>query len=274
MKLKGIVITTVLACLFSINATAVTPLDVKVNENYIKTSAPAFIDGGHSMVPLRSTCEALACNYIVWNDKDRKIDFGDNENDITVFAENNVALINSSNVKMEKPVYIIDDTAYIGARFLADALDAKISWNEKTHTVELFKNGITVRPELIDTSYTSDDMKWLAKIVHAEAQGESTEGKIAVANVVLNRTKSNLFPNNIYDVIFDTQFGVQFTPISNGAIYNEPSVHSYHAAKKALFGQNVAGESLYFCNPIISTNFWISANRPFYKTIGNHDFYL
>lgn len=99
-------------------------------------------------------------------------------------------------------------------------------------------------------------------------------GKIAVANVVLNRVKSPLFANNIYDVIFDRNYGVQFTPILNGTIYNTPLGDSVVAAKRALRGENYASESLYFLNPRIATSSWIINNRTFFRRIGNHDFYL
>ena len=100
------------------------------------------------------------------------------------------------------------------------------------------------------------------------------KGKIAVANVVLNRVQSNLYADNIYDVIFDTNYGVQFTPVLNGSIYNVPLGDSIIAAKRALNGESHAGKSLYFLNPKTAQSFWIVNNRIFYKSIGNHDFYL
>lgn len=100
------------------------------------------------------------------------------------------------------------------------------------------------------------------------------EGKIGVANVVLNRVNSPLFDDTVYQVIFDRKYGVQFTPTANGSIYHTPTGDSIIAAKRALLGENTAGESLYFLNPNISTSFWIMENRPFFRSIGNHDFYL
>ena len=120
----------------------------------------------------------------------------------------------------------------------------------------------------------NEHIYWLSRIINAESAGESMRGKVAVGNVVLNRVESHLYADNIYDVIFDTQYGVQFTPAANGTIYNEPSGDSIVAAKRAFLGEENVGNCLYFLNPRISTNFWIVNNRTFYKTIGNHDFYL
>ena len=124
------------------------------------------------------------------------------------------------------------------------------------------------------TTYSEEDVYWLSRIVHAEAEGESYEGKVAVADCVLNRVKSNDFPNSVYSVIFDRKYGVQYQPTANGRIYNTPGAESVNAAKAALGGYNNVGKSLYFYNPKKSTNNWIANNRPYYKSIGNHNFHI
>lgn len=42
----------------------------------------------------------------------------------------------------------------------------------------------------------------LTETIYYEARGEHDKGKRAVANVVLNRVKSNKFPNKICDVVY------------------------------------------------------------------------
>lgn len=119
-----------------------------------------------------------------------------------------------------------------------------------------------------------EDLYWLSRIVEAEAEGESYKGKIAVANCVLNRVKSPDYPSTVKAVIFDTKYGVQYTPTANGRIYNTPSADSINAAKDALSGVNVAGNSMFFYNPQKSPSSWIAANRTYFTTIGNHNFHL
>lgn len=122
-------------------------------------------------------------------------------------------------------------------------------------------------------SYDENDVYWLARIIEAEAGGESGEGKLAVANVVLNRVASGSYPDTIYDVIFDTKYGTQFEPTSNGAIYNTPSEESIEAAKRALSGENNIGGALYFFNPSLVDAVWIRTNCTYIQTIGCHNFY-
>ncbi len=121
--------------------------------------------------------------------------------------------------------------------------------------------------------YREDEVLWLARIIHAEAQGEPLLGQIGVGNVVLNRVKSGDFPNTIYGVIFDKKYGVQFSPTINGAIYNNPSYNATLAAKICLDGFDISDGALYFLQPHLSTSSWIPKNRPYAFTIGNHDFY-
>lgn len=260
--------------LISVGINAKTPLDIKVNGNYIKTGYQGFIESGNTLVPLRDMANVFGCDKIRWDGQEKKVTVEYNNQTLKVFAGTKNAKINEKSVLMPYKAVILNDKAYISVRFLCDFVGADVNWNKMTHTVEIKKDGLKIEDKYIENSYTTSDLEWLAKIVHAEAGGEPDNGKIAVANVVINRIKSNDFPNTIYDVVFDTKYGVQFTPVANGAIYNNPSVESYHAAKKAMFGNNVAGKSLYFCNPLISTNFWIQNNRTFYKQIGKHYFYL
>ncbi len=121
--------------------------------------------------------------------------------------------------------------------------------------------------------YREDEVLWLSRIISAEAKGESMQGKIAVGNVILNRMRSNQYPNTIYSVIFDKKYGVQFAPTSNGAIYSAPTADSIIAAKMCLEGYTVSNRILYFFNPRYASGTWVKNNREYAFTIGNHVFY-
>ena len=121
----------------------------------------------------------------------------------------------------------------------------------------------------ISSTYTEsyEDLYLLAQIIHAEAKGEPYEGKLAVGNVIHNRVKSEQFPNSIKGVIF--QKG-QFQPVMNGSIYNKPSEESIRAAMES-YHKNIVGPALYFYNPELSTDTWITT-RKVIKRIGSHVF--
>ncbi len=121
--------------------------------------------------------------------------------------------------------------------------------------------------------YDETDLYWLARIISAEARGESLTGQIAVGNVVLNRVRSKDFPNTVKAVIFDKKYGVQFSPVSSGTIYNPPTESAIRAAKICLEGYSLSTKMLYFYNPRTATSSWIGRTRPYIMTIGNHDFH-
>lgn len=121
--------------------------------------------------------------------------------------------------------------------------------------------------------YNSTDLYWLSRIISAEARGEPFRGQIAVGNVVLNRVRSSQFPNTVKGVIFDTKYGVQFSPVSSGTIYNTPTASAIQAAKICLEGYTLSSRMLYFYNPAIASSSWIGRTRPYIMTIGNHKFY-
>ena len=124
-----------------------------------------------------------------------------------------------------------------------------------------------------DNFYRADEVLWLSRIIHAESRGEPLLGQIAVGNVVLNRVRSSSYPNTIYGVIFDRKYGVQFSPVLDGTIYNTPCYNSTLAAKICLEGFDISGGALFFLRPELSTSSWIPNSRPYAFSIGKHDFY-
>ncbi len=102
-------------------------------------------------------------------------------------------------------------------------------------------------------NYTQDDLKLLACLVHAEAGTQSYEGKLAVANVVLNRVNSSKYGGTIKSVIYQAgQFSVAKSgslakQLANYDNYSSASQKlSIKAAKAALEGSNNIGSRLYF----------------------------
>lgn len=158
----------------------------------------------------------------------------------------------------------------IPASALAKAFGSTISYDEEARSLRFSSAGKPIEP----ADWTDDDLYWLSRIVNAEARGESLEGKIAVANVVLNRVRSKEFPESVKKVVFDTRFGVQFTPISDGSIYLAPSEESCLAARLALDGADVAGESLYFASNAAAKSCWAERNRTRFRKIDHQVFYL
>ena len=118
------------------------------------------------------------------------------------------------------------------------------------------------------SSVISADHRLLAKLVYAEARGESYKGQVAVAAVGLNRGKSASFPNTISGVIY--QSGA-FSCVSNGSSNKSPDNTAVRAALDALNGWDPTGGCLYYYNPRATSDKWIRT-RTVKTVIGNHMF--
>ncbi|MDD9268352.1 cell wall hydrolase [Paenibacillus sp. GCM10023248] len=108
----------------------------------------------------------------------------------------------------------------------------------------------------------------MARIIHAEARGESFLGQVAVGAVVLNRVQSEQFPDSILEVIHQPG---QFSAIDDGQFNLKPNSSAYNAAKAALNGSDPTAGALYYYNPAIAKASW-SLKRPAKVTIGHHVF--
>lgn len=118
---------------------------------------------------------------------------------------------------------------------------------------------------------TAQEKELLVRLVTAEARGESLEGQIAVAAVVINRVRSSKFPNSVWDVIHQSG---QFTPIEQDNLPRTVGETCVEAVERALRGEDPTGGALFFYNPTTSqaNDYW--ATKPVIKRIGNHNFTL
>ncbi|WP_339276566.1 cell wall hydrolase [Paenibacillus sp. FSL W8-0426] len=123
-------------------------------------------------------------------------------------------------------------------------------------------------------SYTVSDKELflLQKIVMAEAEGEPYEGKVAVANVVLNRLRSANFPDTIHKVIYQKS---QFSPVANGRLDRvTPNEECVRAVNAALNGtKEVPDNTYYFLSLTLADDLTVAKSQKKVKTIGNHTFY-
>ena len=204
MKKQWICLTVVL-CLLSLIGKAVpaaedisfdTPITMTVNGNLIKMDTKPFLHKGTTYVPIRFVGEALRADSVEW----------DSERDTAVIRQQDTVIelpknsgggyVNGRYVPVENGIKLVNDRIFVPVRFVSENMNCQVDWISETYTVNIKKAGITVPKPLVGTrNYTDDEIYWLSKIVHAESRGEPMEGKIAVANVVLNRVKSKDYPN-------------------------------------------------------------------------------
>lgn len=116
--------------------------------------------------------------------------------------------------------------------------------------------------------YSSSDVYLLAKVIAAEARGESYTGQVAVGAVVLNRVRHSSFPDSISGVVY--QSGA-FSAVRDSNWSVAPDATSQKAARDAINGWDPTGGAIYYYNPAKTSNRWIRS-RPVITTIGRHVF--
>lgn len=124
--------------------------------------------------------------------------------------------------------------------------DLNVSSSMENKVNELDARSITLAEN--PTLMSDEDYDTLLRIVEAEAGSEDIKGRVLVANVIMNRMKSDDFPNTVTEVVWDNSDGVpQFSPTYDGRI-NEVTVsdETKEAVKQALKGTDYSEGALFF----------------------------
>lgn len=96
----------------------------------------------------------------------------------------------------------------------------------------------TVAADPVDKFETAEKISaeydCLTQAVYYEAGSESSEGKLAVAEVILNRVADHRYPNSVCEVVFQgatRTTGCQFTFTCDGALARKPNPAKWEKAK-------------------------------------------
>ena len=128
-----------------------------------------------------------------------------------------------------------------------------------------------------NATYSDEEVYLTAQLVHHEAHNQAYNGKVAVAEVVLNRVQSSLFPDKVNDVIFQNG---QFSSLRRLKNIN-PTELELRIAYNVLNGSlRVLNDKdvMYFRNTKITNGISASTKKDWgnleYATyIGEHAFY-
>ncbi|WP_239590783.1 cell wall hydrolase [Vitreimonas flagellata] len=120
----------------------------------------------------------------------------------------------------------------------------------------------------------------LSQAIYYEARGETQRGQVAVAEVIMNRVRSNAYPNSICGVVFQGSHrstGCQFTFTCDGSLGQRPRGRAWDRAQRVA-----TAVMLGYTRPITqgATHYHTHAVNPVWNSglvetvnVGSHVFY-
>ena len=150
--------------------------------------------------------------------------------------------------------------------------------NNENDTLEYIDNLPNMVYYTTNGNYTEKDIYLLAQLISHEADGEGLNGWVAVGEVVMNRVRSELFPNTIEEVIFAQG---QFSN-SEKIRTIKPRQEIIDTAKEIVNGRMSVlnrEDALYFRNPLTTDGIKATepidwGNHKYLTCVGHHAFYL
>lgn len=167
---------------------------------------------------------------------------------------------------------------------IAAAPVSKLDRHGRADTSIVAKSDDEERPryaELIDPDNLSKEQRCLAEAVYFEARSEPEAGQAAVAQVVLNRMKSGLYPASICGVVYQNRhrhLACQFTFACEGKALRVNETDSWEMAKRVA--SEVLEGRTYLAEVGNSTHYHADYVKPYWArrlkkmdVIGRHIFY-
>lgn len=103
----------------------------------------------------------------------------------------------------------------------------------KAATVSKEKKTTSNQKSNSNKKYTDSELRYMTSIIYCEARGESYAGQKAVGIVVMNRVRSNKFPNSVKEVIYQSG---QFSPVRNGHLKKALKLYDKQMKKGEIEG--------------------------------------
>lgn len=131
------------------------------------------------------------------------------------------------------------------------------------------KSAISKKEDIYD--WSEEEEEYLARIAYSEAGNQGPDGMALVINVVINRVKSDKFPNTIKEVIEQKN---QFSPIVNGTFWSlTPSKMAWKSVARVKKGLDRSKGALYFVAHKATKSTWHKDNLTWLFKYIDHDFY-
>lgn len=154
-----------------------------LNINNIVFEKDFVVKNDRIHIPLRLVSENLGAD-VNWKGDTKEVEILNQGKKIVFYIDSKEYRIDDMVYTIDSPTFILDDTAYVPARALANAMDAKLEWNEKEFYCAI-NNGHEIDPTRdIDLSKDAKDLAIINKIRNVtDLEGYLKDGVMRVEEV-------------------------------------------------------------------------------------------
>lgn len=111
---------------------------VKLYVNGEASGSEPFVKKGNTYVPFRAIAEALDAE-VAWNPEQRSIIVTKDGVSIKLVVDSKTATVNGKQVSLDAPATVTQGSTYVPVRFISEALDATVKWEEESKTVVVYE---------------------------------------------------------------------------------------------------------------------------------------
>lgn len=134
MRKTAVVVMAFLMVLLTVSFAEAAPR-VVLNGKPLVFDVPPTMENGRTLVPLRTVFETLGAD-VVWDDATQTVTAQKGNTKITLTIDG-PALINGQPVALDVPARLIDGRTMVPLRFVSEAMDCKVNWDEDTETTTI-----------------------------------------------------------------------------------------------------------------------------------------
>lgn len=110
------------------------PVRVMVNNMFCDFSQPPVVENGRTLVPMRSIFEALGAE-VSWEEDTQTVTAEGSGHKVELQIDQTTARRDGQEISLEVPAKIINGSTVVPVRFIAESMDCRVDWQEKTRCV-------------------------------------------------------------------------------------------------------------------------------------------
>ena len=104
-----------------------------VDADLIQTDTPPQIVDGRTLVPVRAIFEAIGAT-VEWDSETRTATGVKGDTEVIIQIDSTTAYVNGEEKTLDVPAQIINNRTMIPARFVSEAMDCEVTWDQATKT--------------------------------------------------------------------------------------------------------------------------------------------